>query len=397
MPQATYLNNRLGLAVAAVFALALLVGACEPTPTPAPAVTDTPTPAPATTDTPTPGIPAALLEAQDSGAMVWIEFPYNGQILPNEAITLVVYASSAGGVAAISLAVNGQAQPAGSLTDHSTDGSMNLVSIEQAWQPAGEGEYLLTAGADGASAQVTFCVVTCSSETPTGTPTPAPDLTESTTPTPNISDTPTATSIPGSTTSITFWAEPTSVEAGGCTTLNWETTGFKTVYLNEAPVNAGGSDQECPCETTVYTLTGVKEDTHFEDRQVTITVSGSCDVPITEPPLDEPPADTDGPEYGEEQLVWESCDFYGQARILDASGVSWAKFHYNLDDGGWLSLWMQNIGGETWQAEVGISVADGIGTPPLERKIEYKFEAMDEAGNESISEVTLEGYEDCDG
>jgi len=99
-----------------------------------------------------------------------------------------------------------------------------------------------------------------------------------------------------------------------------------------------------------------------EDAPITAPPPEEEDIPITEAPPP-PPADTDGPSIGSSSLVFESCQFYGQASISDASGVSCAKFGFNLNNEGWKWVWMQDLGSGFWQSEVGISKDSVIGTP----------------------------------
>jgi len=56
---------------------------------------------------------------------------------------------------------------------------------------------------------------------------------------------------------------------------------------------------------------------------------------------------------------------------------------------------MSNIGGDTWQAEVGISVDDGMGTPV--GTIEFYIESTDNNNNTSNSGVSTYNYMSCSG
>ena len=108
-----------------------------------------------------------------------------------------------------------------------------------------------------------------------------------------------------------------------------------------------------------------------------------------------PPPDTSGPSIGSQWLSWDSCKFFGQATVSDPSGVSWVKFYFNKNGGGWGSIWMSNVGGDTWQAEAGISVDDGMGTPV--GTVEFYIEASDNNGNVSTSGVSVHNYMSCSG
>jgi hypothetical protein len=360
----------------------------------APTETATPTPASAGLVVVEDGIPDSLLAPASSGGGVWVEFPFEGQTMPEEPITFVVVASAAGGVEGISLAINGESLATGQINDISNEGDMSMVRLEQVWQPPDQGQYTLVAESGGASSSVTFCVVACEAEIdvePSDTPTPAPNVTI----TPTSTDTPAA--APETEPIMSFWAEPDTIDAGVCTTLRWEVEGFQSVTLNGNAVGLSGSDEECPCPSQTYTLAGVKADGTSDQRTVTVTVNGSCELPDTEPPppAEDPPADTIGPEYEWTNVVFEDCKFYGQALIMDASGVSWAKFHFNHNDAGWASVWMQDIGGGVWESEVGISIGDGIGTPI--GGMDYYIEAADTLTNGSTSTTSRKEYMSCSG
>ena len=465
-----FIKKNIALFSAVVLLLALLTSGCDGRGT-ASTATPTPTPASAGLVVAEDSIPESLLDAPASGGdSVWIEFPFQGQTLPEGEITFVVYASSASGVGAINLAINGETLPAGSPTDLSKDGSGTVVRLEQVWQSTGPGEYILAAQAGGSTgSSITFCVVNCKGElelTPSDTPTPAPGPTETPTPAPaeiqfwavpttvkagdcttlhwkapgatkitldgrvvtnldsytecicagnayrlvvtyadgTTAERQTIVTVTGDCTQpddpeiepiMSFWANPAEISAGACTNLNWEVEGYSSVTLNGNPVGFAGTDEECPCPSETYTLTGTRADGTTENRTVTVNVTGSCDLPSTEPPLEPPPADTNGPEFEWTSLVWEGCTFYGQAQIKDPSGVSQAKFEFGVNYEGAKSLWMEHIGNGIWQSEVGISIgSDGMSTP-MGGTIEYRMWAMDTLTNESYSIQKTETYDAC--
>jgi len=343
-----------------------------------------------------------------AGPETWIEFPADGDILPMGEVTFTVY-SAGQGIGGIDLILNGAPLPPAAVTD--LGGS--LVRVDSQWLPPEEGEYTLEARAGGgAGSSIRFCIVGCSPEeiaalqatatpdatTETGTPTAAGGLT------------PTITAAAGLPVNISFWAAPPYTNAGQCTTLQWDVTGsVQQVLLDGAPVNTKGSKQVCPCANITHMLQVKKSDGTSENKPLGITVSGSCTaattkappspVPATRTPTATltmaPPDDTSGPSINSQWLVWESCKFYGQADISDPSGVSWAKFYFNKNGEGWLSVWMSNIGGSTWEAEAGIAVDSGIGTPI--GSVEYYVQASDNSGNVSESGSSATNYTSCDG
>jgi len=352
----------------------------------------------------------------DSSAQAWVEYPYEGSILPMEPVTLVVYAADSAGVSYIQIKVNGEFVPSITAFPMTTDGSSRLVRVDQSWIPSAQGEYFVEAvgvnlaGASGGSGSTRFCVVACEpAAASTSTPTPSAGKPPTSTPTPALPIitlpavvTPTFTKAPAGVTpetsgdvTIEFFASPPYVNAGNCYTLHWDVTGSDQVYLNDSFVYFRGMEEYCPCETETHTLRVIKPDGASEERTARVDVYGSCSAPPPiEPPTEAPPSDTSGPSFNGVYAFWESCDVYGQADIYDPSGVSWAEFWYNKNNEGWNWIKMNESGG-LWTSQVGISVNDGIGTPS--GSIVYKVRALDSLNNESWSGETPLPYTGCGG
>ncbi|MBC8332272.1 MAG: hypothetical protein H8E28_09855 [Anaerolineae bacterium] len=349
-----------------------------------------------------------------SGPNTWIEYPSEGTIFTMGTIPIAVYAASPDGVGSISVTVGGEAIPVGELAPLVNDST--LVRADLLWQPPGEGEYLITASAGGAPTSLRFCVVTCDTpetepveqaeptstptatlpiitlapDEPTWTPTSTPAASFTPTATPASSKTPTATPYKSPTptayteSSAEFWAAPPYINAGECTTLNWNVYGnFKKIYFEGNPVNASGSDSECPSASYTYHLQIVEMDNSTTDHWTSVDV------------YEAPPSDTSGPSINWKNLVWESCQFYGEAGISDESGVSWAQFYYNKNGEGWNSVWMSELSTEYWQSDFGISVDDGMSTPM--GTVEYYIVASDSLGNQRQSGTSSYSYTGCDG
>jgi len=370
-------------------------------------------------------LPQTSAPSQDSGAQSWIEFPLEGQTLPVEQTTLVVYAAGPQNVAGIDLRVNGQPLSPGQIKGLDADGGRRLTRLDQTWQPPAEGQYIVeararnAAGAYGAPAYVKFCVGSCkitptpAPRTPTWTPTPAPYPTgtptratvtgvpPTVTPTPTSTRTPTTTPTHTPTTpptrtpttpaapppppppppaSINFRSDAPYVNGGSCTTLRWDVDNVQAVFLDGQAVTGHGTKQVCPCQQTTYTLRIVKRDNTSEDRQVTIMVYGSCAPPPAPPTTavpPPPPQDRTGPSISNIRLSDpEGCYLFGRANITDPSGVSQAKFQYNIGGQGWNSLWMRDLGGNQWESEVGIKITGGV------MNIQFRAWAMDRQNNE---------------
>ncbi|MFC2065108.1 hypothetical protein ACFLXB_08440 [Chloroflexota bacterium] len=327
----------------------------------------------------------------DSSTSVWIEFPREGMILDMKSYTFVVYGADGVGVSSISMFLNSEPWPASQLSDLSGDESLSQVRVDQPWTAPYEGPFTLQAITSGKSggvstaSEVHFCIVTCDPQTP-----PADGEVEIT-PTPTIS------------TVALFDANPVSITAGACSNLSWTVTGATAVSLDNTPVNGSGTLQVCPCVSSSYQLKIDKADGSTEYLLAEVVVNGSCTAPATPtfttaPPVattSAPPADTSGPTISYTNLVFESCKVYGQAEISDPSGVGNAKFGYNLNNGGWLWVWMENIGGNMWQSEVGVVLGDGIGT--VIGEIEYQIQSTDSLGNETLSIPATYYYYSCDG
>lgn len=99
---------------------------------------------------------------------------------------------------------------------------------------------------------------------PTATPTPLP------------TSVPTPVPVP----QINFWADSTTINQGGCTTLRWDVQNIQAVWVypqgeNFAnwPVTGQGSRQVCPTVTTTYEMRVQHTNGSVELRQITITVN----------------------------------------------------------------------------------------------------------------------------
>ncbi len=341
----------------------------------------------------------------DSSAQAWVEYPYEGSILPMGQAMLVVYAADPGGISYIHIKVNGESLPAFAASPMTADGSSRLVRIDYPWTPPAEGEYRVeaagvnSAGAAGAFGSTRFCIVTCQpaqAPPPTDTPTPAPGEPPTSTPTaalpiitlPPLSPTPTATLTsppPPANVTVNFFAEPPYVNAGNCSTLRWQVTGTDKVYLNGSLVSALSNTPRCPCETETHTLRVVAPDGTAQEYYARIDVYGSCALP---PTTEAPPVDSTGPTINSFGTFWEGCSIYGQADIYDPSGVTWAEFWYNLNNGGW--AWIQmNLSGGSWVSQVGIETGGFAGS------VKYKIRTLDTYNNETWSGVRTKNFSYC--
>ncbi len=102
---------------------------------------------------------------------------------------------------------------------------------------------------------------------------------------------PTPTSTPTPTPHIAFWADATTVQAGNCTTIHWETANVQAVFFDGVGTPGIGSHQTCPCVSESHTLDVLLRNGNHDVRTVTIQVNGACATPTTPTPT----PDTQGP------------------------------------------------------------------------------------------------------
>ncbi len=150
---------------------------------------------------------------------------------------------------------------------------------------------------------------------PTRTPTPTP-IPPTRTPTP----TPTATASPTPSPYIAFWADTTSVQAGTCTTVRWETANVQAVFFNGVGVPGVGSHQTCPCASESHTLDVLLRDSNHDVRTLTIQVSGTCITPT--PDTVGPPAPVPIAPIGDVTLPCRSSATLSWNATSDPSGVT---------------------------------------------------------------------------
>ncbi len=251
--------------------------------------------------------PQAPLEV-GAASHAWIDTPLNGtRVQPGTAVPILAHASMPGVVAQVELLVNG-----------ATAGPMALVTLADglvegslSWMPPVEGAYALTVratAADGAQADSAVVWIVVSGDVtplptpvegaavtptyPTDTPTPLPTSPAVSTPIPTARppDTPTPTLLPQAV--ISFWADTTTVAAGTCTTIHWETANVQAVFFDSQGVVGVGSHQTCPCTSETHTLDVLLPDGSHDVRTLTINVTGSCVTPTTPRDTTPPPVPT---------------------------------------------------------------------------------------------------------
>lgn len=164
----------------------------------------------------------------------------------------------------------------GEIVGRSADSRWWVVSVPSA--PGGMG----WVSADFVTATNADDVPVIASPPPPPTATPRPP-----TPTPQPIA-PTATPLPLATPTaeIAFWADQTTINQGGCTTLNWSVQNVSGVWVypqgqdyNRFPRAGQGNEVVCPPNTTTYEMRVQMRDGSLQFRQVTINVNSAPPPP----------------------------------------------------------------------------------------------------------------------
>ena len=209
---------------------------------------------------------AVLLLSGERGVPdVTIQSPANNsRIMAGSTVILQATASGARDITLLELSVDGvlvatasSASPAGS----------SLLTASQSWSFDRPGQHQVSAEAFTAAgkvsdpAMVDLTIVSEVVETPTegatSTPSPTPTMEATASPTPTPEPTVTAT-LPPPPQIEYFQANPVSIYAGECTTLQWgNVSNWSEVIIEPGigRVNAPGSENVCPQQTTSYVLT----------------------------------------------------------------------------------------------------------------------------------------------
>lgn len=136
--------------------------------------------------------------------------------------------------------------------------SLNQFTAFWTWTPVSEGEHALLLRAIDAGRNVGMSNI--ATAVPSPTPTALPPL------------------------GITFFADQTNLVLGQCTIIHWQVSNASQVLLDNAPVAASGSTQDCPRKTTTHSLRVVTLDNQTVERTVAITVVAPSPTPTPVPP-----------------------------------------------------------------------------------------------------------------
>jgi hypothetical protein len=316
---------------------------------------------------------------------VWIDVPINNLYLTSpQTINIEGHASSPEGVALVEVWVNGVIVEG----IDTTASSESIIQFSSSFTPPDFGEYTIQVVATGnneelSSPDTARVVIELPTPVPDGDgPTPVPDGDG---PTPVTDDGPTPvpeddgpTPIPPTPTPfVQYWADPSEITAGGCTTLYWEVANVSSVVFGGHEQELSGSYHDCMCETQTYPLTITYPNDTTEKFYVTINVGGECATPT-------PVVDTTAPAPPQQlkplngvTLTCSSDTILRWEAPSDPSGIS--EYRVQVE---------RHSGDNNWQAVPG-SVFTGVTDTNLPLSIEcgytyrWKVRAIDGASNPS--------------
>lgn len=185
-------------------------------------------------------------------------------------------------------------------------------------------------------------------------------------------------------------AKDLKLDAGACTTLEWESTNARQVYLDGRGVDAQGSGEVCPTETTVYTLSAIdaagiesKTEATVEVAAPAATVAPTLPPQPTRPPVTAAPTATPAPTAAPTAAT--SVEFWSDRRELDedtsCTNVRWrtsgVKEVY-LERG---NSGPKAVGGEGEQRDICIGRGE---------KVTYALIVKHLDGREERREITIE-------
>lgn len=301
--------------------------------------------------------------ASASGTYVWIDVPVDGLVFPEvQPVMVKGHATGREGIARVELFVDGYLWT--TIDDPPMEDT--LANFEAEWLPPGPGSYTIHAvayGPDGSPSEYDDTRITLGLETPT----PVISVTPVISITPTITDTPTPPPEPES--SVQFWADPETIEAGNCTDIHWQAENVKSVVFGGEEQAMEGTYNTCLCKNEIYTLTVTHLDDTVEKLQVNIAVVGTCDDTTPPPaPIQEVPSNGLSMTCRSYQdLVWQP--------VSDESGI--AEYQVQAQ---------RHSGDNNW-ATVSGSTFTGIAGKKLNIYVEcgwtyrWRVMAVDGAGN----------------
>lgn len=248
--------------------------------------------------------------ALTGGTYVWIDVPRDGiSFAELQPVVVEGHATSGDTITRIELYVGEELWRA--VDDPVWEDHLARFEIE--WLPPGPGLYTLRAiayGEDGQASEFDEATISIGLETPT----PVISVTPVISITPTLTETPTL--VPPAEPQVEFWADPSVIDAGGCTDIHWLAENVQSVILGGIEQPLEGEFQVCLCGGETYSLTVIYLDGSEEVFQVDIAVEGICEdnqpppAPILSLPLNG--AELDCTSYVD--LVWNP--------VSDETGIS---------------------------------------------------------------------------
>ena len=212
-----------------------------------------------------------------SGTYVWIDVPVDGLSFPDvQPVNVEGHATGREGIARVELFVDGELW----ITIDDPPTVDTLASFQAEWLPPGPGSYTIHAvayGSDGEPSEYDETRISFGINTPTPTSTVTPVISI----TPTITDTPTPPPQPEA--SVSFWADPETIDAGNCTDIRWQAENVKSLVFGGMEQEKEGIYNVCLCKNETYTLTVTHLDDAVEKLKVNINVVGTC-ADTTAPP-----------------------------------------------------------------------------------------------------------------
>lgn len=373
---------------------------------------------------------ACKKELAPSGGVprAWVDQPLDGSVFPiGAAVHITTHASDVQGISKAAIYIGADLLDTGSIPEGQT-----YVMLNQDWMAKEAGTYIITTRSQSTTSQwskdafVTIEILPKPTETPTPTitvtpsqtpsgrplifpPSPTPTPTASATPTPTASQTPTTTRRPTSTTVpptptftptftptatalaqpfLDFTADSTSLNAGQCTTLHWNSGNITSIYLDNQGVTGTEDRQACPSATTTYTLVANYTGGQLT-RQITINVTGQA------APAPAPQAPVIG-SYTTSVTSFDTVSGCGnRAEItlnVSVSNATSAVVNFRVAGGGYQAQAMNDVGGGTWSKTLHGSVE--VPNSPT-GAFEFYFTARNAAGETQSGVFGGVQYNNC--
>lgn len=278
---------------------------------------------------------------------IWIDSPTDGALIPTGmTVNVISHAYARQGIAEVVLTINGQAYR----RDAPSAPGAEYVQVNQDWLPTADGVYAVQVQAYDLRGQVSNLASITVRVAGEATAVITPPLEESqVSPTLVVTHTPVETVTPVITVTpllpqqatIQFWAEPSEIQAGACTTIRWHVENAARVVFGGMDQPFDGSYGDCMCKSQRYTLTVIQLDGSEVKRTVEIAVNGVCETPTSPPPQDNTPPPAPSPAVPSNGLTL-SCranQTLAWLPVDDPSGITgyYVKLEQEITKGDWRS------------------------------------------------------------